>query len=158
MNRHDRWWRTALTDQFIVAESAHEDIVARPASEGIGQGPAEERILPGSAQHGHRGLAGALLIVAEIDAPLLEVRGIGGRIQLQYARIDPDMGESTDRMFFRRLRPYIQGSINERWLAKIGLGRLPGDFTLRFLGREFYVPLASSLLLSVLALIVSALL
>ena len=46
----------------------------------------------------------------------------------------------------------------QRWLAKIGLGRLPGDFTLRFLGREFYVPLASSLLLSVLALIVSALL
>ncbi len=39
-----------------------------------------------------------------------------------------------------------------RWLMKIGLGRLPGDFTLRFLGREFYVPLASSLVLSFVAM------
>jgi hypothetical protein len=46
----------------------------------------------------------------------------------------------------------------QRLLFRLGLGRLPGDFTLRFLGREFYVPLASSLLLSVLALIVSAIL
>ena len=42
----------------------------------------------------------------------------------------------------------------QRWLRKIGLGRLPGDFTLRFLGREFYVPLASSLVLSFLAMLV----
>ena len=41
-----------------------------------------------------------------------------------------------------------------RWLMKIGLGRLPGDFTLRLLGREFYVPLASSLLLSFLAMLI----
>ena len=40
------------------------------------------------------------------------------------------------------------------WLRKIGLGRLPGDFTLRFFGREFYVPLASSLVLSFLAMLV----
>jgi len=38
------------------------------------------------------------------------------------------------------------------WLQRIGLGRLPGDFTLRLFGRELYVPLASSLLLSLLAL------
>ncbi len=37
-------------------------------------------------------------------------------------------------------------------LAKIGLGRLPGDFTLRFAGREFHVPLASSLVLSFIAM------
>jgi Protein of unknown function (DUF2905) len=37
------------------------------------------------------------------------------------------------------------------WLQRLGLGRLPGDFTLRLFGREFYVPLASSLLLSLLA-------
>jgi hypothetical protein len=37
------------------------------------------------------------------------------------------------------------------WLQKIGLGKLPGDFTLRVRGREFYLPIASSLLLSVLA-------
>jgi hypothetical protein len=37
------------------------------------------------------------------------------------------------------------------WLRKIGLGRLPGDFTLRWRGREIFVPLASSLVLSLLA-------
>ena len=40
------------------------------------------------------------------------------------------------------------------WLRKIGLGKLPGDFTLRFWGREFYVPLASSLVLSFVAMLV----
>lgn len=39
------------------------------------------------------------------------------------------------------------------WLRRIGLGRLPGDFTLRCCGREFHVPLASSVLLSVLAML-----
>ncbi len=43
----------------------------------------------------------------------------------------------------------------QRWLRKLGLGRLPGDFTLRFAGREFYVPLASSLVLSLLAMAVA---
>jgi hypothetical protein len=38
------------------------------------------------------------------------------------------------------------------WLHKIGLGRLPGDFTLRLFGRELYLPLASSLLLSFIAM------
>lgn len=42
------------------------------------------------------------------------------------------------------------------WLLKLGLGRLPGDFTLRWRGREFHVPLASSLLLSLLAMLISA--
>ena len=37
------------------------------------------------------------------------------------------------------------------WLRRIGLGRLPGDFSFRFRGREFHVPLASSLLLSLIA-------
>jgi hypothetical protein len=38
------------------------------------------------------------------------------------------------------------------WLARIGLGKLPGDFRLRLFGREFYVPLASSLVLSLIAM------
>ena len=38
------------------------------------------------------------------------------------------------------------------WLQRIGLGRLPGDFTLRLFGREIYVPLASSLVLSFIAM------
>ena len=37
------------------------------------------------------------------------------------------------------------------WLERIGLGRLPGDFTLRIGRRELYLPLASSLLLSAIA-------
>jgi hypothetical protein len=43
------------------------------------------------------------------------------------------------------------------WLRKIGLGRLPGDFTLRWRGRELHVPLASSLLLAMLATLIGML-
>lgn len=46
-------------------------------------------------------------------------------------------------MLFSGLRP---------WLEKLGLGRLPGDFRFRFLGREWFVPLASSVVLSLLAM------
>ena len=38
------------------------------------------------------------------------------------------------------------------WLRKIGLGRLPGDFSFRWRGREYFVPLASSVLLSLIAM------
>ncbi len=40
------------------------------------------------------------------------------------------------------------------WLRKFGLGQLPGDFTLRWRGREIHFPLGSSVLLSVLAMAV----
>lgn len=43
------------------------------------------------------------------------------------------------------------------WLQRIGLGRLPGDFSVRWRGREFYVPLGSSVVLSVLAMLVGLL-
>jgi hypothetical protein len=43
------------------------------------------------------------------------------------------------------------------WLQRIGLGRLPGDFDLRIGGWQVYVPLASSVLLSVLAMLVGLL-
>lgn len=43
------------------------------------------------------------------------------------------------------------------WLRRIGLGRLPGDFSFRWRGREWHVPLASSLLLSLLAMGIGAL-
>jgi hypothetical protein len=36
------------------------------------------------------------------------------------------------------------------WLKKIGIGRLPGDFTLRIFGREYSFPFMSTLLLSIL--------
>jgi len=52
-------------------------------------------------------------------------------------------------LIFSGLRP---------WLEKLGLGRLPGDFRFRLFGREFFIPLASSVLLSLVALGVSQLL
>lgn len=36
------------------------------------------------------------------------------------------------------------------WLRKLGLGQLPGDFSFRFAGRQWFIPLASTVLLSVL--------
>ncbi|RZV42012.1 MAG: hypothetical protein EX269_15510 [Acidimicrobiales bacterium] len=54
---------------------------------------------------------------------------IGARLQLQYVRSDPDGGESTDDLFFRRLRPYISGSVTENWYGKFqfDLGKSSGD-------------------------------
>ena len=43
------------------------------------------------------------------------------------------------------------------WLRKIGLGKLPGDFSFRWRGREWFVPLASSVVLSVLGMLISLL-
>lgn len=43
------------------------------------------------------------------------------------------------------------------WLHRIGLGRLPGDFSFKLGGREWFVPLASSLVLSFLALLIGML-
>jgi Protein of unknown function (DUF2905) len=43
------------------------------------------------------------------------------------------------------------------WLRRFGLGRLPGDFSFRARGRVWHVPLASSVVLSVLAMLVGLL-
>ncbi len=43
------------------------------------------------------------------------------------------------------------------WLRHIGLGRLPGDFSFRWRGREYHLPIASSLLLSLIAMAIGAL-
>jgi hypothetical protein len=43
------------------------------------------------------------------------------------------------------------------WLRKIGLGRLPGDFHVKLRGRDVYLPLASSVVLSVLAMLIGLL-
>ena len=34
------------------------------------------------------------------------------------------------------------------WLSKFGLGRLPGDLTVRYKGRVYYLPFASTIVLS----------
>ena len=54
---------------------------------------------------------------------------VGGRIQLQYYQSKPDGGETTDDLFFRRLRPFIEGSLHKDWKAKIqfDLGKAEGE-------------------------------
>ena len=43
-------------------------------------------------------------------------------------------------------------------LRKLGLGRLPGDFHFRAFGREWFLPFASTVLLSLLASLIAHLL
>ena len=43
------------------------------------------------------------------------------------------------------------------WFERIGLGKLPGDFRFRWRGREFFLPVASSLVLSLLAMLIGLL-
>ena len=44
-----------------------------------------------------------------------------------------------------------------QWMGRIGLGRLPGDFSFRCHGRDWHRPLASSVLLSVLMMLLGLL-
>ncbi len=41
------------------------------------------------------------------------------------------------------------------WLQKLGFGRLPGDFRFRLFGREWFIPITSTLLLSMLASLIA---
>jgi hypothetical protein len=43
-------------------------------------------------------------------------------------------------------------------LRKLGFGKLPGDLRFKLFGREFYVPLASSIIFSLLASVIAKLL
>ncbi len=43
---------------------------------------------------------------------------VGGNIQVQYHLQDPKNGSSTDDLFFRRLRPFIEGSIYKDWAGR----------------------------------------
>ncbi|MDA8444441.1 DUF2905 domain-containing protein [Paracidovorax valerianellae] len=40
-------------------------------------------------------------------------------------------------------------------LQRLGMGRLPGDFRFRLFGREWFIPLTSTLLLSALASVIA---
>ena len=64
---------------------------------------------------GAASLANAGVTVYKDDDKYVKV---GGRIQLQYRYDNPDVGESTDEVFFRRLRPYIEGSVHKDWKGK----------------------------------------
>ena len=41
------------------------------------------------------------------------------------------------------------------WLNKLGFGKLPGDLRFRLMGRDWFIPLASTLVLSLVASLVS---
>lgn len=41
------------------------------------------------------------------------------------------------------------------WLQRIGLGRLPGDLRFRIFGREFFLPIASTVVLSLVAALIA---
>ena len=43
------------------------------------------------------------------------------------------------------------------WFKKLGLGRLPGDLRFTLFGREFFLPLTTTILLSALASVISKL-
>ena len=44
------------------------------------------------------------------------------------------------------------------WLGRVALGRLPGDFRIPLRGRVYYVPFASTVLLSLLVWLIGKLL
>lgn len=44
---------------------------------------------------------------------------VGGRVQVQYQRIDVDGESTTDDLFFRRLRLYVAGTVTEDWYGKL---------------------------------------
>ena len=52
-------------------------------------------------------------------------------------------------LIFSGLRP---------WLEKFGFGKLPGDFRFRLFGREWFIPLTSTVLLTLLASLIAKLL
>jgi hypothetical protein len=43
------------------------------------------------------------------------------------------------------------------WLRRFGIGRLPGDFNFRLFGREWSIPLASTIVLSLAAALIARL-
>ena len=44
------------------------------------------------------------------------------------------------------------------WLQKLGFGRLPGDLRFKIFGKEFFIPLTTTIILSMLAALVSKIL
>ncbi len=44
------------------------------------------------------------------------------------------------------------------WLQKLGFGKLPGDLRFKLFGKEFFIPLTTTIILSMVAAAVSRLL
>jgi hypothetical protein len=62
------------------------------------------------------------------------------------------------RWFFTIFIAVIMLSAALPWLKKLGLGCLPGDLNFRLFGRQFSLPFASTILLSLGALLLGKLL
>lgn len=43
------------------------------------------------------------------------------------------------------------------WLNKLGFGRLPGDLRFRLFGREFFIPLTTTVILSMVCALIARL-
>jgi hypothetical protein len=43
------------------------------------------------------------------------------------------------------------------WLEKLGFGRLPGDMRFRLFGREFFIPLTTTIILSMVCALIARL-
>ena len=55
------------------------------------------------------------------------------------------------RWFIVTLLALILFSGLQPWLQKLGFGKLPGDLHFRLFGRNWFIPITSTLLLSMLA-------
>jgi hypothetical protein len=41
------------------------------------------------------------------------------------------------------------------WLTKLGLGRLPGDFRFKIFGKPFFIPITTTLILSMVCALIA---
>jgi hypothetical protein len=41
------------------------------------------------------------------------------------------------------------------WLNKLGFGRLPGDFRFKIFGKEFFIPITTTLILSMVCALIA---
>ena len=68
-------------------------------------------------------LAAALTVPARAGIKVFEEGDrfveIGARVQIQYLQTDFEGSETRDQVFFRRLRPYISGSVTKNWVGKV---------------------------------------
>ena len=72
-----------------------------------------------------------------------DLRTVTGRIRCEEARLTDML-----RWVLVILLALVLISWAQPLLQRLGLGRLPGDFRFRLFGREWFIPLASTLVLS----------
>lgn len=60
--------------------------------------------------------ASAEILMGDKDGKFVK---LSANIQLQYHYSDPNKGETTDEVLFRRLQPCIEGSLYKNWIGRI---------------------------------------